>query len=131
VPDNLSFRMMQLNRLQRNGHVKDYAIAAERALQRFGNSPVAMNNIAWAIAAEQTATDRNLDLAMTAAVLANEYTGHLRGYMLDTLARVHYEQGNVQEATLWQRLATAKTRTRGTLEALELYVRELTVTKPQ
>ncbi len=103
--DNRWVQMMHLDLLSWQKMYDGYNDLAARVIGQHGNDPLAMNTIAWEIAAYQTGGGRDLDLAMSAAVLANEYTQHSDGAILDTVARVHYEQGNLTEAVEWQRRA--------------------------
>ena len=75
-------------------------------IQRWGM----LNGIAWEIAAIQTGDLRDLDLAMEAAMMASDATGHTNPAVLDTVARVCYEQGNVPQAVEWQKKAVQKMR---------------------
>ncbi len=103
--DNQSIQLMHLELLSYQEMYDDYNGLAARVIEQHGNDPLAMNAIAWEIAAYQAGDRRDLDLAMSAAVLANEYTQQRDGSILDTVARVHYEQGNLTEALEWQRRA--------------------------
>jgi len=103
--DNQSIQLMHLELLSWQKMYDGYNQLAARVIDQHGNHPVAMNTIAWEIAAVQTGDGRDLELAMAAAVLANEYTQQKDGSILDTVARVHYEQGNLTEALEWQRRA--------------------------
>lgn len=103
--DNRWVQMIHLDLLSSQKMYDGYNELAARVIGQHGNDPLAMNTIAWEIAAYQAGGERDLDLAMSAAVLANEYTQQRDGAILDTVARVHYEQGNLTEAVEWQRRA--------------------------
>lgn len=66
-----------------------------------------LNQISWMIAAEVKGEERDLAVALKAASRAAELTEEKNGSVLDTLARVYYEQGNLQEAIEWQKKAAA------------------------
>jgi len=121
--NNLSVQLMHLELLSYQEMYDGYNDLAARVIEQHGNDPRAMNTIAWEIAAYQKGDRRDLDLAMSAAVLANEYTQRRDGSVLDTVARVHYEQGNLTEALEWQRRAVRMVpyhrELRGTLRQYE------------
>lgn len=70
-----------------------------------GENPEALNNIAWEVVTEMDYPERNLDLALEAALRASELTEHRSSSILDTVARVYREQGNLAEAVAWQQKA--------------------------
>ena len=47
----------------------------------------------------------DLDLALRAAKRASELTNHKSASILDTVARVHFERGELREAIEWQQKA--------------------------
>ncbi len=78
------------------------ALQAELVDQRW-DDPTGLNEIAWSIATGSG--DRNLALALKAAQRANALTEEKNGPILDTLARVYFEQGDLDQAVHWQRKA--------------------------
>jgi thiol-disulfide isomerase/thioredoxin len=64
-----------------------------------------LNGIAWNIAAEDWVGD--LDQALLAALRANELTEEKNVSILDTVARVFYERGDLDAAIVWQKKAIA------------------------
>lgn len=71
---------------------------------------VDLNQLAWIIATANRpkASDAALlDVAMDAARLAVEKTESQHANIIDTLARVYFEQGNLDEAIAWQKKAVA------------------------
>jgi len=67
-----------------------------------------LERIAWLIVdprTEQTAEERDLDLALMAAQRADVLTRHKHPSVLDTLARVHFLKGHLDEAVELQRRA--------------------------
>ncbi len=81
-----------------------YAIARQ-LVEEFPEHAAALNWIAWSIVSTEGLDRRDLELALTAATRANEVTDQEDAAILDTLARVHFELGNVAEAVKWQRKA--------------------------
>jgi thiol-disulfide isomerase/thioredoxin len=78
------------------------ALQAELVKQSWDDAMM-LNEIAWGIAINEG--DRDLDLALKTAERAAELTNHEDVSILDTLARVYYEQGKLQEAVEWQKKA--------------------------
>ncbi len=64
-----------------------------------------LNQTAWLIVDEPSLEQRDLKLAMRAAKRANELTDSSDPAILDTLARVYYEQGELEKAVMYQRKA--------------------------
>ena len=66
---------------------------------------------------------------MKAAKRANEGTGHSNAAYLDTLARVYYEQGDIEQALIWQQKAVdigrGSVHMPGLIEVLRHYQHEL------
>ncbi len=68
-------------------------------------SPQRLNALAWFIVDNQALTNRDLDLAYTAAKKANEMTGGEDWGILDTLAHVEFAKGNREKAIALQKKA--------------------------
>jgi len=64
-----------------------------------------LNQLAWFTVDDEEVTSRDLEFAMKAAKQACELTDHEDAGILDTLARVYYESGDVKTAIKWQRKA--------------------------
>jgi thiol-disulfide isomerase/thioredoxin len=74
----------------------------------FKESAQGLNELAWFIVdpeGDVVAEQRDLALAMSAAVRADELTGHKDASIIDTLARVHFSKGDVTKALELQKLA--------------------------
>ncbi|WP_417746274.1 redoxin domain-containing protein [Rosistilla oblonga] len=78
----------------------------DKLVQRQWDDPNMLAQLAWLIAAETKGDDRDLDLALKAAVRSVELTNEKAPIALDTVARVHFERGDVAEAIEWQVKAT-------------------------
>ena len=66
----------------------------------------ALNGIAWQIVdPEGEVARKDLDLALKAAVKADEFTKHENAAIIDTLARAHFLQGDINRAIELQRKA--------------------------
>lgn len=81
-----------------------YAYGRE-LLKEFWSDSGALNNLAWYVVDYERVRTRDLDFAMAAAKRAVELTKGENAAILDTVARVHYEQGDLDAALEWQRRA--------------------------
>ena len=85
----------------------------------------ALNALAWLIAADLPETsERDFDLALEVAERANELTEGVEPAVLDTLAKVYYQQGNLDEAINWQEKAVANSDSDEIAATLASYVAE-------
>ena len=66
-----------------------------------------LSSIAWFVINKPDLESRDLNFAMKAADRANRLTDGKDPSILDTLARIHYEKGDVKKAVKWQRKALA------------------------
>jgi thiol-disulfide isomerase/thioredoxin len=64
-----------------------------------------LNRIAWFTADDKGVKERDLGFALEAALRANELTEGTSAGILDTVARVYYEKGDLKSAVDWQRKA--------------------------
>jgi thiol-disulfide isomerase/thioredoxin len=82
-------------------HKKDYD-NAYKAAAKFGeamnDNPGALNEVAWTIVDAEGLEKRDLDLAEKLATRAVELTERKNAPILDTLARVYFEKGQVEKA---------------------------------
>jgi thiol-disulfide isomerase/thioredoxin len=87
-----------------------------------------LNMIAWYVADDQRVAVRDLDFAMMAARRACELTEDKEPAILDTLARVYYEKGDLASAIAWQRKAAEQAGDNamgaGIRETLQRYEKE-------
>jgi thiol-disulfide isomerase/thioredoxin len=86
-----------------------------------------LNQMAWEVVDTDGIQTRNLEFALKLATRANELTDSEDGAILDTLARVYYEMGDIDNALKYQRLAVKHSteQFRADLEdALEKYEAE-------
>jgi thiol-disulfide isomerase/thioredoxin len=105
-PDDVNLLMQKFDVLmfQMKQPQDAYAVAGQAIEGSWEQAP-ALNMIAWSIATDERITTRDLALALKAAARANELTGSKDPAILDTLARVHFDMGNLDEAVKWQSLA--------------------------
>jgi len=96
---------------------KKYAdVVAEKAW----DNAMLLNALSWGIAGQENLPG-TLDTALKAAKRAVELTEEKDAAILDTLARVHFEQGNLDEAITWQKKAVALSKDEQIVAALEKY----------
>lgn len=69
--------------------------------------PMLLNMVAWTVATDKGLKTRDIDLALKAARRANELTGEKDPAILDTVARVYFENDDLAAAVEWQRMAVA------------------------
>lgn len=83
-----------------------YALGKELVAGPLKNDAQALNDIAWRIVDPAAKpANQDLDLALAAAVRANEITESKDAAILDTLATVHHARGDLPKALEFQRLA--------------------------
>ena len=99
----------------------------EKLVQMNWDDAQVLNEVAWTVVDDERVETRNLEFAMRVAKRANELTESKNGPILDTLARVYYEKGELGTAIKWQKRAVeyAEGEMRGELEGtLEKYQKE-------
>jgi thiol-disulfide isomerase/thioredoxin len=94
---------MRLSILQKAGRSEEASKLQVEMVEQAWDSPQVLNEIAWGIATGEGQGD--LDLAFKAAQRASELREHKDAATLDTLARVYYEKGQLDEAIEWQKKA--------------------------
>ena len=75
------------------------------AVELYWDSAGGLNQVAWTIVDDANVKNRDFDVALKAAQRATELSEQNDAAILDTLARVYYEKGDVKSALKWQRLA--------------------------
>jgi thiol-disulfide isomerase/thioredoxin len=92
--------------LQRAGRTEEANALQAKLVEDAWEDAQALNEISWGIATSGGGGD--LDLAFRAAMRASELTNHEDASILDTVARIYYEQGNLELAIEWQQKAVAQ-----------------------
>ncbi len=87
-----------------DGAKEGYEIA-KRVAEYYWEEPMALNQIAWYIVDDENVKVRDLDFALKTALQANKLTEEKNAAILDTVARVYYEKGDLKNALKWQTLA--------------------------
>jgi tetratricopeptide (TPR) repeat protein len=93
----------RLSILHRAGRTAATSAVRAELIDLLSDNATALNQIAWEIATE--GGGRDLDLALKAARRGSALRSHRDAAILDTLARVYYEQGELDEAIRWQKKA--------------------------
>ncbi|MHC4946682.1 MAG: TlpA disulfide reductase family protein [Planctomycetota bacterium] len=78
-----------------------YALGSE-LMEAHWDDAMMLNQLAWFTVDEKGIEHRDLDFALRAAARANELTKESDAGILDTLARVHFEKGELADAVKWQ-----------------------------
>lgn len=93
--------------LKKAGRLAEANAVLARFVEQVWNDANLLNEAAWSIATDR-GEQRDLDLALKAAQRASELRQHEDGTILDTLARVYYEQRDLPQAVAWQRRAVKR-----------------------
>ena len=107
MADGLSVLKFQLL-MQKKDYAAAVAMGKELVETQKDNSEI-LNDIAWMMVDPENPIDKpDLDLAMKAALRANEVAKGENGAILDTLARVYFTRGDVDKAIEIQNKAVEK-----------------------
>ncbi len=87
-----------------NDATAGYAYAEQIAKENWDDE-MFLNDLAWQIVDTEGIQTRNLEFALKVAKRANELAKSKDGAILDTLARVYYDMGDLENALKYQRLA--------------------------
>lgn len=132
APDQALFWSMQKMEILSKADRQDdlTAIQNEITESNWGNARL-LNAISWGIAAEDMGTD--LDLALKSALRASELNDDSDASVLDTVARVYYERGEINEAIAAQKQAVEVSGDKGAAndiaKTLATYEAEVAATK--
>ena len=91
---------------------KAYAIGHE-LIGAYWDDAMMLNAIAWYVVDNKEVKTRDLDFALKAAKQANKLTESKEAAILDTVARVFYEKGDLETAIKWQTKAVKNAEGRG------------------
>ena len=107
-PESERLQMILLQVLLQSGLKDELNNHAVAVIEKNNDKPEQLNQIAWLMATiSETPDSTNLNHAMKAINRAAELTNNADSSVLDTLARVHYSRGNLEEAIAWQKKAVA------------------------
>lgn len=93
--------------VRRRGNKAEAERLGTRIFQTGRNDPRTMNKLAWGILDDSWVRYRDLDLAMKAAKAAYEGCDGKDGGIVDTYARAFYENGDVDTALKYQKIAVS------------------------
>ena len=96
-------RLKRLSILQRAGRGEEAAALMSQLIESAWNNAAELNSMAWNIVIARG--DRDLATALTLAERAVELSQEQNASILDTLARVHFELGHLDQAIRWQTAA--------------------------
>jgi thiol-disulfide isomerase/thioredoxin len=119
-PDSQQLILLKLDLLSQSGDKGAAAAYVQEVLEKFGKDPMVLNQIAWGIAADKK-NYGDLELALKVAKEGVEITKESDGMIIDTLARVYFELGKVDEAIEWQKKAVKLSDRPDITAALEKY----------
>ena len=85
-----------------------YAVAEEIATATWDNAQ-GLNSLAWGIVDDTPEELQDIEFALKCATRANQLTKSQDAMIMDTLARVYWERGDVYKAIAWQTKATQNT----------------------
>jgi thiol-disulfide isomerase/thioredoxin len=100
----LRFRKLMLLIGPKDDPVHGYALG-RKLVEDVWDDANLLNAISWGIVDDEAVKTRDLDLALQAAERAVEVSKGASGAILDTLARVHHDQGDLAEAIACQQRA--------------------------
>jgi hypothetical protein len=83
----------------------DAYASGRELLQAHWDNASYLNAFAWRVATEPEIKARDFNLALEAALRANDLTGSKDAAILDTVARIFHEKGDRKSALKWQRKA--------------------------
>jgi thiol-disulfide isomerase/thioredoxin len=99
--------MVRLDVLVRADDFSEFNSIAENVAQAKWENGFPLNEIAWKMVTSVPAKHRDYDAALRIALRANELHHGKHASTIDTVARVHYERGDLAEAIAWQQKAIA------------------------
>jgi thiol-disulfide isomerase/thioredoxin len=107
--ESAQLTLFRLAILQAAGRPMDAAAQVTKLIDLAWDDSQALNQVAWGIATGQSVG--NMEQAERAAIRASELTTNSDAAILDTLARVYYEKGELDKAIEWQQKAVDNDKT--------------------
>jgi thiol-disulfide isomerase/thioredoxin len=105
APASLQYGMMKMQILGIVGQTDDMLSFTAVLLETHKENAKVLNAVAMILMDQADLPDESLDLALKAAVTANEVTEGTNGSILDTRAKVHPTKGELTQAVEWQKKA--------------------------
>ena len=126
LPDNPKILSLQKQLMLDGGQFQRLNKVLAKLVKLSHNNSAELNLLAWNMTVELNIPKPDLELALRAAKRASELTNHKSASILDTVARVHYERGELQEAIEWQqKAADAKPSSKLLARTLKEYLGEI------
>jgi len=132
--ENLTLQRLNVLLTRIDDRQRAYAYAKEVAGSH-AEDPLFLNAVAWMIVDDPEVKHRDLDFALVTAEQANAKAEGKDAGILDTLARVHHDRGDVAKAVEWQAKAAEVAEPGEMAEAiratLERYQKEAEAASPR
>jgi tetratricopeptide (TPR) repeat protein len=106
IPDHNGFKIAKLEVLLNTGEFTMANSLAEGLAEENWESAMDLNAIAWSLVT-LSKEEADLELAQRIALRATSLTDDKNPSILDTVARVYFERGEVESAIAWQEKACA------------------------
>jgi thiol-disulfide isomerase/thioredoxin len=106
-PDNENFPMIRLQIVAMSGDSAALGTAIEQQAQKSWDDAEALNGLVWMFVGRGKTEGLPIDSLKKIAEHAAEITEYKDGSVLDTLARVYYQAGDLDKAIEWQEKAVA------------------------
>jgi thiol-disulfide isomerase/thioredoxin len=104
-PENGEFKQVRFQLLLKGEMFDEANKAAKSLIDEAKDQPLQLNQLAWILATGVPGPGPDLDLALSAAKRAEELTESKNASILDTLARVLFEKGVLEEAVATEKRA--------------------------
>lgn len=104
-----SLTNMKFEALLNKGDYDAAYVIAEAMAEESWDDAMALNSIAWNNVDSMPEEHRNIEFALKVATRANTLTKNKDPMILDTLARVYWERGDIYKAIAWQTKAVQYT----------------------
>ena len=101
---------MKFEALLNNGSYDEAYVIADEMTADSWDDAMALNSIAWNNVDSMPEEHRNIEFALKVATRANTLTKGKDPMILDTLARVYWERGDIYKAIAWQTKAVQNTK---------------------
>lgn len=109
APDDASLQMQKLNVLLTRMDDRDRALGyAKDVAQTNWENAGFLNMVAWTMLDDENVRHRDPEMALILALRASELEANEDPAILDTVARAHYEKGDLEKALAWQEKAVAQ-----------------------
>ncbi len=105
MPQQAQLKMAKIGILTEAGRTEDASKVIGEVAEEHWEEAGFLNGLAWAMATEIDGAD--LDQALKIGQQANELTDGKDGSILDTIARIYFEQDDLPSAVAWQEKAVA------------------------